>query len=125
MVKRRSVVAFGADIPRATDELVMGRVRETHDQLGWLVWETAAVWTVAPQMGADGALAPGEGLRALQVKNRKLPGGVSVVGEGSVIPLHVVRRDGWRLDYTALVSPATPPAPWLLAAVGAKWVAAA
>ena len=100
VVKRRSVVAFGADIGRTTDELVMGRAREADKQPGWLEWTTAAIWSVQPQMFTDGSVIPGQGLRALQVKNKKLPGGVPVVGEGAAIPLSVIRRDGWRLDYT-------------------------
>jgi len=58
------------------------------------------------------------------VRSHKLGKNPEVVGEGSVIPWHVRRADGWTCSGSAVpIASDVALSPWLAEAVGAKWKA--
>ncbi len=87
----------------------------------FLAWSVSAVWSVPPSFDA-GEPVPGQGLRQLRVPSKKLGNGVAVVGEGSVIPWHVSRADGWSLTASGPPREGDEEMPgWLVDSIGASW----
>ena len=114
----RSVVVFGAG------QMVESASHITSDRAdreaalaanGWLCWTAGTVWTAAPDRG-----------HRLVVKSRKLSHGVSVIGDGELVPWHVRRPDGWTCTAPNMpLASDQPLSGWLVDAIGGKWVPAA
>ncbi len=119
MTRARSVVSFGADLDSAHRHLVGDRDRQAAaaEVTGWLVWTAGCVFTVAPQPGDEPGVR-----RQLRVKTKKLQHGVDVVAD-EPIPWHAIRPDGWVCTASnAPIAADEPLSPWLVDALGAKWV---
>jgi hypothetical protein len=100
--QRTTGVAVGTPALNAAAESMRPR-RLGEKERGWCLWATPTA--------SDGAL----GFPA----SRKLGHGLEVLGAG-IVPVHAVRRDGWRIQLSGLpVTEAMPP--WLVAELGGRW----
>lgn len=81
--------------------------------VGWVCWAIGSAWAIGAQPG-----------KRLSFTTKRLDHGAELLSDGEVLPLHAARRDGWTLTSTGIPATIDPP-PWLVDALGGRWVKAA